>query len=124
MSKGPVKRKRRKRTKKDEEDTQRTQTSSRVKMTAEKLWWRRHLNKGCAKEKEQSEPAYSEYYLSSEFSLILIHSTAEEVERHGCTQKIIHLRSDQPFSFKHFRLELEYWVQMTVASKHCKLTPT
>lgn len=123
MSKGPVKRKRRKCTKKDEEDTQRTQTSSRVKMTAEKLWWR-HLNKGCAKEKEQSEPAYSEYYLSSEFSLILIHSTAEEVERHGCTQKIIHLRSDQPFSFKHFRLELEYWGQMTVASKHCKLTPT
>lgn len=76
-------------------------------MTAEKLWWRR-LNKGCGKEKEQSEPAYSDDYLSSEFSLILIHSTAEEVNRFGCTPKIIHLRSDKAFSFKYFRLELEY----------------
>lgn len=52
--------------KKNEEEEQRTQTSNKVKMTAEKLWWR-HFNKGCRKEKEQLEPAYSEDYLSSQF---------------------------------------------------------
>lgn len=92
MSKEAIKRKRRKCTKKDEEDEDKTD-SSRVTITAEKSWWR-HLNKGNGKEKEQPELAYSKDYLSYGFPLILIHSVAEEVNRYGCTQKIIHLRSD------------------------------
>lgn len=50
-------------------------------------------------------------------------STAEEATRYGCTQKIINLRSDQAFSFKYFRLELEYSRQKAAASKHCNLPP-
>lgn len=50
MSKRSVKKKKEERYKKNEEEEQRTQTSNKVKMTAEKLWWR-HFNKGCGKEK-------------------------------------------------------------------------